>query len=465
MELKFVLHPVSPTEGEEPLTTATLAVSAGGELIWPAANAEDVDLQIQIDDLLSHLTEFWKPLALRQTYPIPVAPHRPMLLRAKAEERWENVPPEVAQREDELVCAFEEAHDLSLCFAGYFDLPPLWLLRAGDRMIVDTRAGMRAAPFDQAWAEISRLGDEIVERLSTRSERWSTLIESWRRRDSGDPASLLAWATSLDPSVATALARDGILSAPESVVEAANDNNELRIAARMASALPPEQIRQILDVIRTFGKSEAPELDFLGEKVLAHISCNFAVKRAHEQGEAAARFVREELDLASQSALDIFAALRRLGVAIERRAVEPATLDALAVWGDNFGPAVLLNQSSVHGKSRAARVTLAHELCHLLLDRGHALGAIEILNSRMPLDMEQRAKSFAGELLLPTSAAVEAWRLAGCPRSLDELKVVVRSLGEQFSVTKSVATWKLEHGAQRQGTDLKVQLDAIDPYR
>lgn len=462
--LKFLLQP-SAIDGEKRLTTARLAVRVDDEPVWPAAGAEDVSLEIQIDDLLSHLTEFWKPLALRQTYPIPVAPYRPMQLRVKAEERWENVPPEVAEREDALVCAFEEAHDLSHCFGGYFELAPLWLLRSGDRMIVDSCAGLRTAPFDQAWAEISRLGEEIAERLSTQAQRWSRLIERWRQRDRGDPAVLLAWATSLDRSVASALARDGVLSEPKRVVEAATDNDELRIAARMASALPDGQIRQILNIIHTFGKSEATRLHRLSELVLEHIAQHHDGKRAYEQGEAAARFMRRRLDLPSQSETDIEKILSDLGIVIERRTVQPASLDALAVWGDRFGPAVLLNMSSKRETKAAARVTLAHELCHLLLDRGHALSAVEILNSRMPPYMEQRAKSFAGELLLPYEDAAECWRLASCPDHVDGLEGVVKFLQRRFKVPKAVAAWKLEHGAQRQGVDLKAPLDEIAPDR
>ena len=423
--LKFLLQPSSIEGGGALLTTTRFSVRVDDEAIWPTAGDDDESLEIQIDDLLSHLTEFWKPLCLRQTYPIPVAPYRPLQLRLKAEERWENLPPEVAEREDELICGFEEAHDLSHCFAGYFELAPLWLLRAGEAMIIDSRAGPRSTPFEQASEELSRLGEEIAARLSTKAGRWSKLIERWRQRDSGDPTVLLAWTTSLDPSVASALATDGLLSKPRSVAEAANDNDELRIAARMASALPPRQIRQILDIIRGFGKSEAPGLDRLSELVSHHVAEQFAEKRAHEQGEAAARFVRQHLDMAPQSAIDVRKILSDLGVVLEPREVEPASLDALAVWGNSFGPSVLLNLNSKRGTEFAARVTYAHELCHLLLDRGHALSAIEILNSRMPPDMERRARSFAGEFLLPSDAAAECWRLANLPDRGEELAGVV----------------------------------------
>src|SRR5271166_105904 len=214
--LEFDLTPpaIEPVGGL--VTTADFSVLVDGEALWPVAGAPHVRLEIQVDDLLSHLVECWQPLALRQTYPISVAVDRPLSLRAEAEKRWEQQPAEVAEREDEIVSNFEDVHDLSKCFAGYFDLPPLWLMRRGEKLIVDTRAGVSAVDFASAWAEVSRLGDQIAAHLETAGERWSRLVDGWRNRDKVDPLSLLAWSTSLNRATAEELARDGVLAAPSS---------------------------------------------------------------------------------------------------------------------------------------------------------------------------------------------------------------------------------------------------------
>ncbi len=470
LKFKLKLSPVN--NGAERFTTAELTVYVDDEAIWPVAGAGEICLEIQVDDLLSYFIEFWQPLALRQTYPIAVAPESPLYARAEAERRWEGAPSEVAEREDVLLSNFEEAHDLSRCFAGYFDLPPLWLLRAGDRMIVDSRAGARATSFDSSWAEISRIGDKIVDHLGHRGDRWSRLIEGWRQRDKGDPLSLLAWSTSLDKKVAQKFVDARILLLPTSVIDAANDNDELRIAARMASALPSEQIQKVLEIVKGFAKGESPKLDKLSLETSAYIADGFARRRAHEQGEAAARFVREKLGLSSKDRIEIWDILEDLGVARHSQPVEPTTLRALAVWGSRHGPAVLLNEHGGERRSRfdpgsswSARVTLAHELCHLLLDHGHALSAVEILNGKMPLDIERRAKSFAGEFLLPSEAAIEAWRRGDCPRAIEGLKKVINVLQETYGVTSSVAAWKLDHGLQREDLDVGALLDMIAPER
>jgi hypothetical protein len=471
--LKFSLTWKEARDNGECLTTACLVVLIDGEPIWPVEGDPQVNLEVQADDLLSHLAEFWKPLVLRQTYPIAVAPDRPLWLRPEAERRWGTQPKDVVELEDGLICAFEEAQDLSRCFAGMFDLPPLWILRAGEKMIVDTRAKPRVVDFEVAERGLSEVGDEIASRLGdSQPQRWGRLIDAWRARDRGDPAVLLAWSASLDREVARAFVSDGTLSPPETVREAASDNDELRIAARMASALPAEQIRQIVSIVRGFSKSSAPQLDALADRTKNYIDQNFENRRAHEQGEAAGGFIRDNLSLLLGEWVDIFSIVEALGISVHIKPVEPATLDGLAAWGSKHGPAVLLNAGSQRIRMRGdlrrnavARVTLAHEFCHLLLDRGHALSAVDVLNSRMPQDVERRSKAFAGELLLPSRIAADIWIHSGSPRNVFPLKNFLINLGRRFGVPQSVAAWKLEHGLHAHNIDIRHVLDLAVPYR
>jgi len=471
--LKFLLNWSPPDGTSRRVTTARLAVRIGQRTVWPVDGADDASLEIQADDLLSHLTEFWKPLILRQTYPISTQPERPSLLRAEAEKRWGSAPEETVEREDALVTAFEEAHDLSHSFAGMFDLPPLWFIRQGDRMLVETRSALRSVTFEDARAALRRAGDDIATHLqATRDDRWSDLLKAWRTRDQGDPTILLAWAASLDRNVAEAFAREGVLAAPHDVAEAANDNDELRIAARMASALPQEQIRQIIALVKSFEKCAAQPLNDLGIEVRAYIAKSSADRRPFEQGEAAAHFVRTYLKLSTEDMVDVFSVVDDLGVSLHPESVEPSTLFALAVWGPRHGPAVLLNELAMPYPAQIdfrdnwlARVTLAHELCHLLLDQEHTLTAVEVLHSRMPLDIERRAKAFAGEFLLPGSVAADIWKKAKSPRSLIELETLAGDLSREYGVTKNVAAWKLEHGLNKIDVDLRVLLDAVAPNR
>jgi Zn-dependent peptidase ImmA (M78 family) len=117
------------------------------------------------------------------------------------------------------------------------------------------------------------------------------------------------------------------------------------------------------------------------------------------------------------------------------------------------------------GDDPALRVTLAHELCHLLLDGGHAVTAVDVLKSRMPVAIEQRAKSFAGELLLPSRTAARWWQDMGGPINREGLRGVLLELESTFRVPRAVSTWKLDHGLQSLGRNLSNRLATLSRYR
>lgn len=471
--IEFVLRWINSVEGEPVQTVAEFNVLLDGRAVWPVIGEPGLFLEIYVDDLLSYLTEFWKPLMLRQTYPVRDAPDRPSKLRTIAERRWAELPPSTVEREDENVTAFEQAHDLSRAFSGLFGLPSLYFFRAGDLMLVDAPGSCGNVKFVAARDSLSALGDRIAERLENiQGGKWSALVSFWRSRDLGDPTQLLAWATSLKPEIARSLIEEHALRAPQNVSEAANDDDELRLAARMSSALPPEQIRQVLALVRKFERHQANDFDRLARAVTDHVWDEFARYRPFQQGEAAATFVRQYLALPHNRWLDIFKLIEDLGVELHTSRENLPTLDGLAVWGPKHGPAVLINASSqcpgavgYSPKTSKARVTAAHELCHLLLDHGHALTAVDVLNSRMPVPIESRAKAFAGELLLPGQAAANIWFGMDQPRTENGLRRCLRKLFVTYGVTRSVAAWKLEHGLQLHGIDLAQQLDQIVPQR
>ena len=131
---------------------------------------------------------------------------------------------------------------------------------------------------------------------------------------------------------------------------------------------------------------------------------------AFDQGYTLARWFRGDvLAVPDRSRVDPERALRDSGVAARDIELPAASLDAVSVWGELHGPAVLLNRLGRHGKGRGRRATLAHELCHLLLDRTGALPLAEVLGGRVDSSVEARARAFAAELLVPRSAAGEAF--------------------------------------------------------
>ncbi|AYV45122.1 hypothetical protein CFHF_04095 [Caulobacter flavus] len=470
--LKFDLQPHAEPER---VTTRTLSILVDDFVVWPVRGEGDVRLEIHVDDLLAHLTDFWKPLMLRQVYPVDVTPLRPSDLRRAAERRWIDNTSATMEAEEEAITNFEEAHDLSHAFAGLYGLPSFWLLRAGDQFMVEAPGFMDRLPFAEVRAALTQVGDEICQILRVSDEaRWEAAIKAWKDRDAGDAAALLAWSAGLDRGTAKSLIADGALTAPRNFEDAANDDDPIRIAARMAGALPPEQIRAILDLARQFKANGANALRELSEACLADLSENYLRALPFQQGEAAARLAREKLELGVDDPVPVFDIVTKLGVEWRTAPAEPHSLDGLAIWGPGHGPGVFLNSASRRilrrderdvRQSPSARVTMAHELCHLLLDGGHALSAVEVLKARMPVGVEQRAKSFAGEFLLPTHVAGYHWHQAGRPRDRASLDELVSSLVEAFAVTRAVASWKVEHAAKAEDIDLTAILDSIAPGR
>lgn len=459
-------------DGATLVTSMMLTVYVDDFAVWPVHGDDDAALDIQIDDLLSHLTEFWKPLLLRQTYPLGLNPARPSELTYQARRRWAEKPEEQAAAEDEILERFAECHDLSRCFAGYFDLPSLWLIRRGEQFIVEGPGGASTIPFAAACEGLSCIGDTIAKRLEGAAERWSDLVTAWREREAGESLNLLRWSTSLDLDVAASLAKEGLLRPPETLAEAANDNDELRLAARMASALPLDQIRNVLELVRAFPSVDAPALTELAKVTRAYFDADLSDLRPFEQGEGLAQFVRERLGIGRSQRVDIFALLERLGIVLRVQSVEPRDLDALAVSGPSHGPAILLNSAAVQLKPNEAlqmngraRVTMAHEFCHFLVDAHHALSAVDVLGGLMPLIVEQRARAFGAAFLLPSQAAADVWQELGALRSRQGLQRTLDALCERFDVAYSVAAWKLEHGARITGADLEAMLWSLVPNR
>jgi len=87
--------------------------------------------------------------------------------------------------------------------------------------------------------------------------------------------------------------------------------------------------------------------------------------------------------------------------------------------------------------SGAMRFTLAHEICHLLVDRKGSLPVAEVLGGAAPALSETRAEVFASHLLLPF-AAVERQRA-----NSHNLEDCIGRLTTSFGVSRSLAAGQL----------------------
>ena len=85
-------------------TLASIALLVDDTAVWPVTGGEADDFEWFADELLAHLAECWKPLILRQTYPIPVQPERPSFLAAELSKRWSELPDAAIETERQSSC-------------------------------------------------------------------------------------------------------------------------------------------------------------------------------------------------------------------------------------------------------------------------------------------------------------------------------------------------------------------------
>jgi Zn-dependent peptidase ImmA (M78 family) len=144
--------------------------------------------------------------------------------------------------------------------------------------------------------------------------------------------------------------------------------------------------------------------------------------------------------------VDPEAILRNWNVGIQSLELDNCPVDAIACWGAKHGPAILLNdkQTSTAGHTHGRRSTLAHEICHLLLDRATALPVAEVLNGETPERLEKRARAFAAELLLPRETAANAIKDR---RDTNNLKELIVRLTEIFQVSTELVCWQIQNSA------------------
>jgi Zn-dependent peptidase ImmA (M78 family) len=474
--IRFKVDWIEAIDDVQYQTLASISLLVDDTPVWPISGEDTSEFQWFADELLSHLTECWKPLVLRQTYPISIQPTRPSFLAAEAEKRWSSLSDAKVKFEEQAITAFEDVHNLANAFGGITGLLPLWFLRDRGEMIVDTQERLLRIPFGDAVHALSNVGELIAERLAKAdTSKWSKLVNGWNRRNEGDSTVFLALTIGSDRETATALIDEHVLDAPVSFFEASNDNDELRIAARMAGPIPINQIKYIIGKVRTCERRETPRLldtqfqafDFLESQQLEN-------ERPYVQGNELAKWLRRILNLVDDRPIDPISVLERtFGVDVRVLNFEMPALDAIAVWGSKFGPAVLLNQASARirafqniWRNGVIRVNAAHELCHLIVDTTHTLTAVDILGGRMPVRIEQRARAFAAEFLLPAEEAGSIWRIYGYPLDADGLEKVLKVLCRKHNVTKSVAAWQLQNGATdfHQET-ISTVLDQLVPQR
>ena len=133
--------------------------------------------------------------------------------------------------------------------------------------------------------------------------------------------------------------------------------------------------------------------------------------------------------------VDVESVVNRLGIAVSEIGLSDVDVRAVSVFGPTQRPHVFRNARTRWGQSPAVnRFTLAHELCHLLLDREYGNELAIATGPWAPLAIEQRANAFAAAFLMPTWLLRDA--LAGGTARADDPDTI-RSVSTQLRVSSS----------------------------
>lgn len=420
-----------------PLGRGCLSLLLAGEVLWgsEAPDGEPMGSEADWGLLLEHLAGAWPWITLEESYPIGLMPLSPGQLWRHVQEQPGGAEA-LSEGEYETLIRFEHRHDLAAGLDG-FVLPRVLVLREGSQCWLECpeRDLALRRPMEEVVGVLTDLGNAIAGHVANQGEAGRRLAQYWQARETRARQRLFALRSGL-----TGEQRQELVGTADeaSFWEIENDDSELMAAARMtAGGAETEVVARVVEHVRQLPKADIADLDALGFHLRQALADDPPGERPYEMGHAAALLLRELLGFEwDASFLNLEERLRGWGVVIRQDVFDPqGNIDALACWGPHHGPGILLNtvSGSRVAQSSGRRSTLAHELCHLLLDRAGSLPLAEVLGGTAPRWVERRANAFSAELLLPREAALAAVRQA---HDLESARSV---LVERYEVSQQLA--------------------------
>lgn len=435
------------TDQAENLAWGNLTVSLNGRKVWfqQDFSADDpAPVHWTWSDLLAYMGKNWPALMYEETYPLNLNPLNPLELRRLAAASWEGMDDAQVDNEDEEIYNFERRHDLASDLNGVY-LPSLFIMREGNLAWVCSEGECLRVEFSKVIQTLVILGDEIAEKLQgSTNPRAILALSQWRGKDNYSIENVIEFRSGMTIEDAKSLANG----------EAANDyweltddfrDSEILAAARYSSGvLDLDEQKSVLDTIKTFDYVYTPELDKLSLECVDLIE-GLKHEQAFAQGYAAAGWLREKLAITSVFNPEL--TLEAWGIKTGEIKVTN-TLEALAFWGRSHGPAILINtaENALCTKLQSLRTTLAHEICHLLMDRSGSLPFAEAVGGKTPVWVEKRARAFAAELLLPRDLACRAIELRGVAKiTVQEFENEIQNLAASYIVSTGLVIHQLRN--------------------
>lgn len=436
-----------PVGGAEQATWGQLCVRLGDDYLWGAKEGERVTaVRWTWVDLLEHLADVWPWLVWEEGWPAGPRVSDPRRFLADSQQWLGQLGAKEAAEQEDVLYEFRHRHDLALAIRGKI-LPPLWVVREGRNACVAGPHQSALIPHDHVLMCLTNLGEEIVTRLGGLTDDRSVhAIESWKQRLEIDR--MLAASISIGVTIdELAALSDGDVAATFEIDPTGSaadfEPNELLAAARMAvPSTDSSVVRTIIAAMRSVELRETSELDRLAQSAAVYLSSEAADgQKPALLGHELARWFRSELGIAQDELLEPASLLTKWNVYLGELALDDEGIEAIACWGKAHGPAVLVNGCGRHSRDEGGRrATLAHEICHILVDRGAALPLAEVFGGHVFRAVEQRAGAFAAELLMPGNIAGSAFQSTTAPRD------VLESLVTQYGASREIIAWQAYNG-------------------
>jgi len=435
-------------------TRGKLSVQLEGVPIWGGSDAAQ-GIDWAWIELLEWMTTSWPYLLWEESYPWPLKPRTPMALGTELDKQGDQMAEVDFEALAEEVDTFLETHDLALGLGG-ISLPAFRLLREGNCFVVSNPGRTARVDANEVITALEALGETLRKRLDPKKDgRSRQAVGAWGLRGASDHDQFLSvytgWSTE---DVEFLKGADAQTDADRTVFEP----TEILAAARLAGPLvEPAELSAWFEQIRGVKHHTTPLLDDLGSSLDEDLQ-RITNLRAWEQGVRLAQQVRPRLPGGTvEKPLDVDQAARNLGIEIgDLEPPGPRELDAVAVWGPNHGPVIFVNRKGRHARSHLGRrASIAHELCHLLVDRSRSLPLADVIGGHGSLFLESRANAFAADLLLPqtvirdlhtagdmtTKSCSSLFRRFRVSRQLGALQVLNSRVSLDFETRSQMQTW------------------------
>ena len=449
----------TPGNHDVALGFGSLRVSIGNSFIW--SDEEGKGIPWTWIDLLEQLARAWPFLKYEENSP-PGTDGIKLLHADRFASPDFDFEPSAQTTRDSYI--FRRRHNLATGIEGLY-LPNFSLLREGRNVWVVSPNISKLLDHAQTFGTLSKLGEVLARQVASgpQQERSRLALDAWRNREPSLDAILQIKLGSSRLAAEMVPQGENLATYFEALPSAENDDgyeSSLLVAARMSEAIPLDSRRKVLDLLRTRpGTGLSPLLQQIASEAETKLP-HYYLHRPYKQGESLAQWARERFGIVPEAKADPQQVLERLGVEVTQHHFGVAMIDAIGCWDHRHGPAVLVNLDGRHAQSIVGRrATLAHELCHVLVDRHGSLPAAEVLGGAVPRLPEQRANAFAAEFLLPKSVAVERIR-----KATDVARTIER-LPEQFTVSRELAAWQIINSRvyPELGSDVKALLKTWTP--